>query len=96
LIDTQVADAPRTVPLPSAQAFANRHKVLEGRSDQTTFAAGKVELAVLQAQNDRFSRSSAEAERIFRNEIDSLFDCEPSKAIQMGMSKRQEIIYLLG
>jgi hypothetical protein len=57
---------------------------------------GKVELAVLRAQNDRFSRSFAEAERIFRNEIDSIFDCEPSNAFQMGMSKRREIIYLLG
>jgi len=71
-------------------------KVFEGRSGQTAFAAGKVELAVLQAQNDRFSRSFAEAERIFRNMVDSLFDSEPSKAFQMGMSKRREIIYLLG
>jgi len=55
-------------------------KVFEGRSAQACFAAAKVELAVLQAQNDRFSRSFAGAERISRNVIDPLFDCEPSKA----------------
>jgi len=71
-------------------------KVFEGRSGQTAFAAGNVELAVLQAQNDRFSRSFAEAERFFRNMVDSLFDSEPSNAFQMGKSKRREIIYLLG
>jgi hypothetical protein len=71
-------------------------KVFEWRSGQTTFAAGNVELAVLQTQNDRFSRSFAEAERIFGNEIDSLFDCEPSNVFQKGMLKRREIIYLLG
>jgi hypothetical protein len=80
----------------NALSSGDTSKVFEGRSGQTTSAAGKVELAVLQAQNDKFSRSFAEAERIFRNVIDSLFDCEPSKAYQMGISKRREIIYLLG
>jgi hypothetical protein len=71
------ACAPRQFALPFS----------EGRSGQAIFAAGKVELAFLQAQNDRFTRSFAEAERIFRNVIDSLFDCEPSKASQKWMPK---------
>jgi hypothetical protein len=80
----------------NALSSGDTSKVFVRRGGQTTSAAGKVELAVLQAQNDRFSRSFAEAERIFRNVVDSLFDCEPSKASQMGMSERREIIYLLG
>jgi hypothetical protein len=69
-------------------------KVFEGRSGQTTFAAENVELAVLQAQNDRFSRSFAEAERIFRNVVDSLFDSEPSKAFQKwGFNKTGNYLF---
>src|SRR5215510_13037081 len=57
-------------------------------------AAWNLELAVLQAQNDRFSRSFAEAERIFRNVVDSLFDSEPSKAFQKwGINKTRNYLF---
>jgi hypothetical protein len=71
----------------NALSSADTSKVFEGRSGQINSAAADVELAILQAQNDRFSRNFAEAERIFRNVNDSLLDCEPSKAFQKGMSK---------
>jgi hypothetical protein len=69
-------------------------KVFDERSGQTNLAAARVELAVLQAQSDRFSRSFAEAERIFRNMVDSLFDSEPSKASQKwGINKTRNYLF---
>jgi hypothetical protein len=78
----------------NALSSGDTSKVFVGRSGQTTSAAGKVELAGLQAQNDRFSRSFAEAERIFRNVVDSLFDSEPSKAFQKwGINKTRNYLF---